>query len=101
MPILAMLYYLQIGVSHTNKVLKCCSTCSTSANLFLVLHDGDDGVISNPMTAECTGTAPEEEYICLGGFLCGWPAGVEFAAGLCERPGTRHKHLKTFLFAVS
>ena len=41
------------------------------------------------MTADCT--ASEEEYICPAGFLCGWPAGVELAAGLPERPGSWQK----------
>jgi len=54
------------------------------------------------MTDVCT--ASEEEYICPAGFLYGWPVGVEFAAGLPERPDSqqRHfcKHLNIFLFAV-
>jgi len=32
------------------------------------------------------------DYICLAGFLCGWPVGVEFAAGLPERPGSQQRH---------
>jgi len=31
-------------------------------------------------------------YICPAGFLRGWPAGVEFTAGLPERPGIRQRH---------
>ena len=54
------------------------------------------------MTDVCT--ASEEEYICPAGFLYGWPVGVEFAAGLPERPDNwqRHfcKHPNIFLFAV-
>jgi len=47
-------------------------------------------------------------YVCMyAGFLRGWPADVELAAGLPERAGgpavgrdTFCKHLQTFLFAV-
>jgi len=50
-------------------------------------------------------TTPEES-ICPAGFLCGWSIGVEFVAGLPERPGSQQRHflqaapIKTFLFAV-
>jgi len=50
-------------------------------------------------------TAPEAEYICPAGFLCGWPVGVELVAGLPERPGSQQRHFlqapkDVFLFAV-
>ena len=37
-------------------------------------------------------TAPEAEYICPAGFLCGWSVGVEFVAGLPEGPGSQQRH---------
>jgi len=37
-------------------------------------------------------TAPEAEYICPAGFLCGWSFGVEFVAGLPERPDSQQRH---------
>jgi len=37
-------------------------------------------------------TAPEAEYICRAGFLCGWSVGVELVAGLPERPGSQQRH---------
>ena len=42
------------------------------------------------MTAERT--APEAEYICPAGFLCGWSAGLELVAGLPERPSSQQRH---------
>jgi len=37
-------------------------------------------------------TAPEAEYICPAGFLCGWSVGVELVAGLPERPDSQQRH---------
>ena len=37
-------------------------------------------------------TAPEVEYICPAGFLCGWSVGVELVARLPERPGSQQRH---------
>jgi len=37
-------------------------------------------------------TAPEAEYICPEGFLCGWSVGVELVARLPERPGSQQRH---------
>ena len=34
-------------------------------------------------------TAPEAEYICPAGFLCGWSVGLEIIARLPERPGSQ------------
>ena len=46
--------------------------------------------IRRSTTARCI--ASEAEYgICPTGFLCGWPVGVEFAAGL-ERSGSWQRH---------
>jgi len=49
-------------------------------------------------------TAPEAEYICTAGFLCGWSVGVELVTGLPERPGSQQRHFlqppKDVLFAV-
>ena len=36
--------------------------------------------------------APEAEYICPAGFLCGWSVDVELVAGLPERPGSQQRH---------